>query len=299
MPSLQRFCDAMRWAADSDQVGYSQSDRWDVEFFGGGSYNADCSSLVIQALRYAGFDTGGATYTGNMSGELCARGWERLSPDADLLPGDILLNDGNHVAAWLGDCLAQASIDENGNIAGGARGDQTGWEVNTRGWYSYPWDCVLRHTGPEDGDEPEKKVDELLYIHNYGGDCHRLYNPNNGAHHFTLSAEERDKLVKDGWKYEGVAFKTRRGGSDAMYRMYNPYSGDHLFTPRFDEAHGLQDAGWVYEGVPFFAWGPGDGGVKVTRLYNPYDGMHHMTASDDEVKRLVKEGWKEEESYAV
>ena len=32
MGSLQKFCDAMRWAADSNRVGYSQSDRWDVEF---------------------------------------------------------------------------------------------------------------------------------------------------------------------------------------------------------------------------------------------------------------------------
>ena len=159
MPSLQRFCDAMRWAADSDQVGYSQSDRWDVEFFGSGSYNADCSSLVIQALRYAGFDTGDATYTGNMRHELCARGWKVVVPNGSPQAGDILLNDGNHVAAWLGDCLAQASIDENGNIAGGARGDQTGQEVNTRGYYSYPWDCYLRYTGESDVQPTEGDLD--------------------------------------------------------------------------------------------------------------------------------------------
>ena len=153
MGSIQKFCDAMRWAADSDQVGYSQTDRYSLgagDFFGGGRYNTDCSALVIAALQYAGFDTGGASYTGNMSDALCARGWERLSPWVDLKAGDILLNDSDHVAAWLGDCLAQASIDENGNIAGGSRGDQSGWEVNTRDFYSYPWDCILRYTGKSD-----------------------------------------------------------------------------------------------------------------------------------------------------
>lgn len=153
MPSLQEFCDAMRWAADSDQVGYSQSDRdslqpWD--FFTDGLFNTDCSILGINALKRAGFDTGWATYSGNLSDALCAHGWVRLSPDVDLEPGDILLNDSSHVAVWLGDCIAQASIDENGNIAGGARGDQTGWEVNTCGYYDYPWDCILRYEGEDE-----------------------------------------------------------------------------------------------------------------------------------------------------
>jgi len=153
MGSIQKFCDAMRWAADSDQVGYSQPDRDSLrpeDFFGSGLYNIDCSKLTVVALQYAGFETGWASYTGNMSDALCANGWERLSPWVDLKAGDILLNDSDHVAVWLGDCLAQASIDENGNIAGGARGDQSGWEVNTRDFYSYPWNCILRYTGNSD-----------------------------------------------------------------------------------------------------------------------------------------------------
>ena len=153
MGSIQKFCDAMRWAANSDQVGYSQTDRDSLrpnDFFGNGLYHTDCSKLTIVALQYAGFETGWASYTGNISDALCANGWQRLSPWSDRQPGDILLNDANHVAVWLGDCLAQASIDENGNIAGGARGDQTGSEVNTCGFYHYPWTCILRHPGSSD-----------------------------------------------------------------------------------------------------------------------------------------------------
>ena len=43
-----------------------------------GPKDYDCASSIITALRNAGFDTGSATYTGNMAAELCARGWTRL-----------------------------------------------------------------------------------------------------------------------------------------------------------------------------------------------------------------------------
>ena len=37
---------------------------------------------------------------------------------------------------------------------------------------------------------------------------YRLYNPNAvaGAHHYTTSASERDKLISLGWRYEGTAW---------------------------------------------------------------------------------------------
>lgn len=146
MASIDKFCERMRYWCDEGNLGYDQYQRWNI--YEGGE--CDCSSLVIFALREAGFDTGDATYTGNMSSNLTARGWIRVSPDGNPQRGDILLNDANHVAAWLGDCLAQASIDENGDIVGGQSGDQSGWETNTRGYYSYPWDCYLRYVGSQD-----------------------------------------------------------------------------------------------------------------------------------------------------
>ena len=161
MGSIKKFCDAMRWAADSDNVGYSQSDRYSLtpeKFFTDELTNSDCSELTIVALKYAGFDTGNAVTTRNMSSELCARGWVRLPVDTPLQAGDILLNDEDHVAVWLGDCLAQASIGEGGLVSGGARGDQTGWEVNTRDYYNYPWNCILRWTGEQDESEDDMGI---------------------------------------------------------------------------------------------------------------------------------------------
>lgn len=49
--------------------------------------------------------------------------------------------------------IGHASIDENGKIAGGTAGDQTGKEVCTRDWYSKPWISVIR---PNDSAVAEK-----------------------------------------------------------------------------------------------------------------------------------------------
>lgn len=40
--------------------------------------------------------------------------------------------------------IGHASLDENGKIAGGSAGDQTGKEVVIRNWYNKPWNVVLR-----------------------------------------------------------------------------------------------------------------------------------------------------------
>lgn len=143
MASLQTFVDRMVYYCRDVSVGYSQADRWDVRPGG----NCDCSSLVITCLREAGFDTGAASYTGNMSAQLTARGWQRLNPTVAKQAGDILLNDAYHVAVMIdGSRLAQASISETGGV-NGMDGDQTGRETNISYYYDYPWNAVLRWNG--------------------------------------------------------------------------------------------------------------------------------------------------------
>lgn len=154
---LGKFVKAMVWAANSDKVGYDQSlpDRLSVEFYSDKLTETDCSWLAVAALRYAGFETGGASYSGNMSEELCKHGWKRVRNDGNPQTGDILLNDADHVAVYVGNgMLAQASIDEKGGIRGGKAGDQTGNEVNVRAYYDYPWDCYLRWTGSGSAAKP-------------------------------------------------------------------------------------------------------------------------------------------------
>lgn len=168
MGSVQKFIERMRyWCVEAD-LGYDQWQRWDIREHG----ECDCSSIVIHALQESGFDTGNATYTGNLAGNLIEHGWSKIANNGNPLPGDILLNVQDHVAVWLGDCLAQASIDENGNIAGGMSGNQSGWETNLSGYYNYPWDFYLRYT---DSDyEPDCEYDgcwqgEMIGTHDTSG----------------------------------------------------------------------------------------------------------------------------------
>ena len=148
---LTKFCDLMYTACAVWSLGYDQYNREDIRDGG----ECDCSSLVIWALKQAGFDTGSASYTGNMSSNLTARGWKRIAADlSQAKPGDILLNDTYHTAAVISGSgwnakIAQASIDERGRATGGKSGDQTGNETNVKNIYTYShgWSCILRWTG--------------------------------------------------------------------------------------------------------------------------------------------------------
>ncbi|MCT6811286.1 MAG: peptidoglycan hydrolase, partial [Bifidobacterium sp.] len=87
MASVAKLIERMRYWCVEANMGYSQSDRWNFNPAGG---NCDCSSLVIHCLQEAGFDTGGASYTGNLSANLTARGWARVGNNGNPQPGDIL-----------------------------------------------------------------------------------------------------------------------------------------------------------------------------------------------------------------
>lgn len=147
-------------AADNKH-GYSQINRWGTP---GTWSDYDCSSLVISAYQAAGVPVKdkGATYTGNMYNAFISCGFKdvtskiTLSSGKGLIAGDVLLNHKDHTAMMISDKqLAEASIDENGNIYGGKVGDQTGKEIYTHGYYNYPWNCVLRY--------PEKILDSEGY----------------------------------------------------------------------------------------------------------------------------------------
>ena len=55
--------------------------------------------------------------------------------------------------------ISNCSIDERRKISGGKPGDNNGKEWLIRSWYSYPWNCVLRH--PE--AQVRAKIADLAY----------------------------------------------------------------------------------------------------------------------------------------
>lgn len=139
------------WANDPSH-GYDQIFRWGEK----GDY--DCSSSIIEALERAGIlaKSNGATYTGNMYSVLIKLGFVDVTDKVDIqsgtgcIRGDILLNHVDHVAMHIGNGkLVQASINEIGTVSGGQPGDQTGTEFYIRGYYNYPWNCILRYVKTE------------------------------------------------------------------------------------------------------------------------------------------------------
>ena len=121
----------------------------------------------------------------------------------------------------------------------------------------------------------------------------RMYNKNDGQHHYTQLTSEAINLIKVGWNYEGVGWVSPSSGA-SVYRMYNPNNGRHHYTPHTYEKNDLVKAGWKYEGVSWYT----GGNVPVYRLYNPQaaprEDSHHYTPLASERDSLVRAGWKAE-----
>ena len=175
-------------------VGYDQGTREEIRDFSyistprlTGAVDSDCSAMVAAAcnlgLRAAGVvpaDAGDgdprllpeSTWTGSMRAELEARGWREvhwddsaMTPDGGFRRGDVVLSSKaeggvGHVAMVVDDnptdpVLAEAWIDERGEITGGAVGDQTGSETRLVSYSAHiytqrgAWTSCHRYAGAE------------------------------------------------------------------------------------------------------------------------------------------------------
>ena len=123
---------------------------------------------------------------------------------------------------------------------------------------------------------------------------YRLYNPNSGEHFYTAAEEERDGLVRLGWRYEGIGWVAPRYSESPVYRLYNPNAGDHHYTMNADERDGLMRLGWRYEGIGWYS--DDERRAPLYRQYNPnaVAGSHNYTASLAENNMLAARGWRPE-----
>ena len=195
---------AVAWAkaiAYDDAHGYDQGSRWGPDY--------DCSSLVISAYKQAGVPLN-CTYTGNMKSDMLAHGFRdvtsqvNLNTGAGLQAGDVLLNEKNHTALYIGNGqLVNAGGNENGGITGGKTGDQTGREIRVMGYYNFPWDCVLRYQ-----EKDEKPVDP--------------------APAPEPTDKERTYTVKPGDSLWGIA--EREMGNGMLYEDLKRYNNLHDYT---------------------------------------------------------------------
>ncbi|RGS64026.1 hypothetical protein DWW22_08220 [Bifidobacterium adolescentis] len=104
---------------------------------------------------------------------------------------------------------------------------------------------------------------------------------------------ERDRLVRLGWRSEGVGWTAPSSGV-LVWRLYNPHAagGDHMYTADPDEFSDLVRAGWRSDGPMWYS----SGETPVYRQYNPYAraGSHNYTTSKAESDHLVSLGWRYE-----
>lgn len=122
---------------------------------------------------------------------------------------------------------------------------------------------------------------------------YRVYNPNSGEHLHTMNGNEKDFLVRLGWRYEGISMRVLGSGRE-LFRIYNPNSGEHFFTLNGAERDRLKSLGWRYEGI---AWHTPWTGMPMYRVYNPNTqgaGAHHYTMDANERDFLTRAGWRYE-----
>lgn len=150
---------AVEWAvgiAKDDSHGYDQTSRWGKDY--------DCSSLVISAFKQAGVPLS-CTYTGNMRSDMLMNGFVpapvNLVTGEGLQVGDVLLNEKNHTALYIGGGqLVHAAGNEFGGATGGKTGDQTGKEIGVTGYFNFPWDMALRYVRKDEPDAPQEPTDD-------------------------------------------------------------------------------------------------------------------------------------------
>jgi len=137
--------------ANDPAHGYSQANRWGPDY--------DCSSFLIHVWQSVGVPVrdAGATYTGNMKAAFLTCGFADVSAFVNLVngagceAGDILLNERDHAAMSLGNGRMVWASTSGGHPE---TGDQTGREIRTGAFYSFPWDCCLRYLGGETVPNP-------------------------------------------------------------------------------------------------------------------------------------------------
>lgn len=148
-----RFVNNMLRLVNDDSHGYSQSNRWGPDY--------DCSSSIITSLKWAGFDTGNASYTGNMSSELTKHGWERL-PYRNPKKGDILLNDATHVELSLGNGMNAGFHSAHGHPETGDQAHEAYVGRDPGGWAA-----ILRHKNGF-GDSLADAIEETYNFKKFG-----------------------------------------------------------------------------------------------------------------------------------
>lgn len=125
---------------------------------------------------------------------------------------------------------------------------------------------------------------------------YRFYIPQSFSHFWTQDLYERDRMIRAGYKYEGVASNGSTNTADKpVYRLYSSGLTKHLYTTDLNEKNVLSNNGiWVYEGISQYV-SLTNTDKPVYRLYAESIKTHLLTTDQNERNVLLNNGiWRDE-----
>lgn len=126
-------------------------------------------------------------------------------------------------------------------------------------------------------------------------DVYRFYNRSSGAHFYTASASERDRVISSvpTMTYEGLAFQASSTADTSLspvYRFFNAQTGVHFYTISASERDHIVAnlRQFNYEGVAYQASTVAGTGLRpLYRFYVASLGFHFFTTSSTEAGRVI------------
>jgi hypothetical protein len=118
---------------------------------------------------------------------------------------------------------------------------------------------------------------------------YRFGNMPENRHFWTTDIYERDRMIREGYRYEGVAWRaSATATSIPVYRLYSSSMKKHLFTTDGYEKNVLdKTSSWKYEGIAWYS-NPVKTGAPVYRLYAAHNAEHFFTTDTYERDKLSK-----------
>ena len=203
---------------------------------------------------------------------------------SQLLPGDLLVKPGSHVAMYIGDTngdgvtevIEATPYQNNGTVTSGGLTYRSNWYgVRTRAASTYINDSAYharRVPGVQNPPPPPPTGWGPLY---------RYYSASITDHFYTRNWGE---LGSGGGGYvyefaEGQIAGTQLSGTVPLYRLYYP-NRDHYYTLSWADVTNAQAQGWNYEGVAGYVLPPNStqaGAKPMYRYWNATSWDHFYT----------------------
>ncbi|MDR0690702.1 MAG: C39 family peptidase [Streptococcaceae bacterium] len=258
---------------------------WGVRLHDVGEFNSNGGGATTKAIKVAGDMVGLQVLPLRTKDEIDAT----LS---NSIP--IIFCGGNQISnsSDYGHAVVLYGLNNNGQtfVTDPSRNAMTGWHSTAFLWDNRISSKGVSFFGIAGSTLPQASVRFLPVF--------RVYDPNGDRHLFTTNSNERDDLIRRGWRDEGIAFQVLTWGVP-IYRVYDASSGEHLYTANLYERDDLVAKGWHDESIAFYVSNLGteqEGGDPIYRICNERGNQEHMfTTNYNEVVKATEElGWRDE-----